>query len=124
MKDGIFAIYMGNEYEVGLKEDGSFILRSQNSKDLANGFTLYKGVIYIKVVQRSELEEVYKIRNYATYQGYKFGVEKEDGDKLLLHTGDYTIYQKLNLEMVDRGVYNKWVSKNDVTSLYEEKTPF
>lgn len=125
MRDGIFAIYAGNEYEVGLKEDGSFILRSQNSNDVANGFSLYKGVIYVKVVHRVDLKEVYEISTFAEYKGIKFRVIKEDKDNLLLCSmkGDYRIFESLGMDMVDRGVYHKWANKNDITSLYEEKKP-
>lgn len=126
MKDGIFAIYMGNEYEAGLKDDGSFILRSQNSSDAANGFSLYKGQIHIKVVQRDDLKEVYDISTLAVYKGIIFRVIKEEKDQLLLCSmkGDYRVFESLGMDMVDKGVYHKWVSKNDVTALYEEKRPY
>lgn len=126
MKDGIYAIYMGNEYEVGLKEDGSFILRSQNSNDVVNGFSIYKGIIYVKVVQRADLKDVYEISTFAEYKGMKFRVMKVDKDNVLLCSmkGDYRVFENLGMDMVDRGVYHKWVSKNDVTSLYEEKLPY
>lgn len=126
MKDGIFAIYMDKEYEVGLKDDGSFILRSENDNDLANGFYLYKGVIYVKVVQRADLKDVYEISTFAEYKGTKFRVIKDENDSLLLCSmkGDYKVFERLGMDMVDRGVYQKWIGKKDATSLYEEKKPF
>lgn len=123
MRNGIYAIYMGKEYEAGYKDPETLILRSSNSSDLDNGFSLHKGIIYTKSVHRRDLKQVYKISTIATYKGYKFEVLKEDGDKILLSvmSGDYRIYENLGMDMVDRGIYQKWVNKNEVTSLYEEK---
>lgn len=123
MRKGIFAIYQGVEYEAGVISPNVFSLHSYSSADVLKGFSLHKGKVYVKNVQRSELDEVYKISTYAIYQGYKFGVYKEEGEKLLLFTGDYSIYKELNLEMVDRGVYEKWVNKSDITSVFEGRHP-
>ena len=125
MRNGIFAIYKGNEYEAGTKGVNNYFLRSYNSSDIAKGFFLYKGAVYIKDVQRSDLEEIYSIRTYAEYKNIKFQALKEDGDNILLGSriGDYRVFESLGMDMVDRGVYEKWVNKNDITSLYEEKEP-
>ncbi len=124
MRNGIYAVYQGNEYEAGTKAN-SFFLRSYNSNDVAKGFFLYKGTVYIKDVQRSDLEEVYSVTTFAEYQNVKLQIIKEDGDKILLSgmVGDYRIFENLGMDMVDRGVYHKWVNKNDVSSLFEEKNP-
>ncbi len=123
MRNGIYAVYQGNEYEAGKKSD-SFFLRSYNSNDVAKGFFLYKGTVYIKDVQRSDLEEVYSITTFAEYKKVKLQVLKEEGERILLSgmVGDYRIFENLGMDLVDRGIYHKWVNKNDVTSLYEEKT--
>jgi hypothetical protein len=126
MRNGMYAIHLGIEYEVRVKDANSFILRSTNSSDVSsNGFYLNKGMNYVKSVQRSELKEVYRISTIAEFKGVKFQVIKEDGDNLLLSTmnGDYRVFEKLGMDMVDRGVYQKWVSKNDITLLQEIKTP-
>ena len=81
--------------------------------------------MYIKRVHRSELEEIYSITTYAEYEGIKFQAIKEDGDKILLSgvIGDYRVFESLGMKMVDKGVYEKWVDKSDVTRIYEEKKP-
>ncbi len=121
MRKGTYAIYKGIEYEAGSKDSNSVSLLSYNKDDVAKGFSLYKGVVYVKRVQRSELDEVYIIHPFAIYQGYRFGVEREEGDKMLLFTSDFSVYQKLKLTMIDRGIYEIWVNKSDITSYYEEK---
>lgn len=120
MKSGIFAVYQGIEYKAGL-DSNIVTLRSYDSSDAERGFSLYKEMVYVKKVQKKEVDEVYSISTLALYQGFIFGVYKEEGEKLLLFTDNYIVSEKLGLDMVDRGVYEKWVSKNDVTSVYEEK---
>lgn len=121
MKNGLYAIYNGREYEAGVKEDGSITLRSNDSNDLKNGFTLYKNIIYIKRVKSNGVESIYSAITYADYNGCKCQVIKEIDDKLLLNAilGDYKIFVSLGFDMVDRGVYNKWVNAKDVESVYE-----
>ncbi len=125
MKDGIYAVYKGKEYEVGIKNDGSYTLRSYNIHEVSDGFIPYRG-IFVNNVQKVNLEDIYDIKTYAEYQGYKFRVIKEDKNKLLLHSliNDYRINEKLGLDMVDKGLYQKWVNKGLITNLYEEKRPW
>ena len=125
MRNDIYAIYKGKEYEVGAMNSDIVSLRSYDPSDVSDGFSLYKGVVYIKRVHRSELEEIYRISTYAEYKGIKFQVIKEDGDKILLSNliGDYRVFESLGMKMVDKGVYEKWVDKSDVTRIYEEKKP-
>ena len=86
---------------------------------------MYKGTIYFKYVHRSELEEIYRISTYAEFKGIKLQAIKEDGDKILLSgvIGDYRVFESLGMKIVDKGVYEKWVDKSDVTRIYEEKKP-
>lgn len=114
-------MYNGREYEAGVKEDGSITLRSNDSNDLKNGFAIYKNIIYIKRVKSNEVESVYSVKTYADYKGYKCQVLKEVDSKLLLHAmiGDYRICESLGFDMVDRGVYNKWVNSKNVERVYE-----
>ena len=37
--------------------------------------------------------------------------------------GDYRVFESLGMKIVDKGVYEKWVDKSDVTRIYEEKKP-
>jgi hypothetical protein len=120
-------MYKGKEYEAGVNADRSYILLSHDSNDLENGFGLDKrDEVYVKIVQRSELDEVYKITAYAEYKTFKFIVIKEDKKSLLLFSliNDYKINQSLGFDMIDKGVYQKWIAKNDVTSINIEKTPW
>jgi hypothetical protein len=125
VRNGIYAIYKGKEYEAGAMELDVFSLRSYDHNDVSRGFSLYKGIVYVKRVQRSELEEVYSITTFAEYKGIKLQAIKEDGNKILLSgvVGDYRVFESLGMDMVEKGVYEKWVSKSDIAVIYEEKEP-
>ena len=69
-----FALYKGKEYSAGLKKEGTIVLRSTDSQDLNNGFykkEIGSDRIFIKYVQRNEVEEIYDRRVYATYAGFE-----------------------------------------------------
>lgn len=120
MKKGLYVIYQGVEYKAGAISPDIFSLHSNDRNDVKKGFEL-NGSIYLKRVHEDEVEEAYTISPHAIYQGYEFGVEREEEDRLLLFTGDYTAYKKFNMKIIDRGVYEKWINKSDITSVYEEK---
>lgn len=125
MRNGIYAIYKGKEYEAGTMESDVFLLRSYDHNDVSRGFSLYKGIVYVKRLQRSDLEEVYRITTFAEYKGTKLQAIKEDGNKILLSgvVGDYRVFESLGMDIVEKGVYQKWVNKSDVAAIYEEKKP-
>lgn len=121
MKNDIYAMYNNSEYRIGARGDDWINLCSNDSNDLKKGFILYEGVVYIKKVKINQLESVYSVKTYAEYKGYKCQVLKAVDDRLLLHAmiGDYRICESLEFDMVDRGVYNKWVNSKDVERIYE-----
>ncbi|WP_313636996.1 hypothetical protein [Paenibacillus sp.] len=116
MKENIYAIYNGTEYEAGVINDQEVVLRSDDPAVLNRGFVLYKGIKYIKKVKRTELTDIYKKYYQATYQNYQFVVTEDSGDKLLIIATnmDYKICEQLGMKMVDRGVYQKWIQKTEV----------
>ncbi|MRN53036.1 hypothetical protein [Paenibacillus monticola] len=123
MKNGIYAIYKGNEYEAGTKGANTIVLRSYNCNDISKGFSLYKNILYTKNVERNEVEELYSISTIADFKGIKFQVIKEEGSTVLLSSinGDYKVLENLGLDMADKGVYQKWIDISELTSMHEEK---
>ena len=123
MRNDIYGVYNNLEYRIGKRGEDWINLCSEDSNDLKNGFTLYKGLIYIKTVKISELSGIYSIKTYANYKGYKCQALKKLNDKVLLHAiiGDYKICEALGFELVDRGVYNKWVNLKELDDIHEEK---
>lgn len=118
MRNITFAIYKGNEYSAGIKKDGRIVLRSEDPASRENGFVEKKignNRIYIKYVQKNEVEEMYDKKEYAVYEGYKFVVVEETEERILILTmnGDYHEWIRLGMECVDKGVYQKWINKNE-----------
>jgi hypothetical protein len=116
MKNKIYALYNGKEYEAAIIDLNTITLKSNDSDDLKNDFSLYKGKIYIKDVTRSEVSEVYKRICLAEYKTFEFYIISETEDKYLISTMnlDYKICEDLDMEVADKGVYQKWIDKKDV----------
>jgi len=124
MQEGSYAIYHGKVYSSGRKKNGKLILRSSDAEDIRNGFEECKPFIYSwdksyivcwKFVNRNEVEEYYEIRTKAMYQGYDFEVvdEKDEMISIVTMVGDYRVWLSLGMESIDRGVYQKWIGKNE-----------
>ena len=124
MKDGKFAIYLGKEYTSGKNKDGKIILRSTNLNDIENGFEpcepfLYKNymeeIVCLKLVNRLEVDDYYRLRTKAIYSGYEFEVteEKENMISIVAMTGDYRDWLDLGMVCIDKGVYQKWIRKDE-----------
>ena len=73
MRNITFAIYKGIEYSAGIKKDGRIVLRSEDDASKKEGFVekeIGNNRIYIKYVQKDEIEEIYDKKTYAVYEGY------------------------------------------------------
>ena len=71
MRNITFAIYKGIEYSAGIKKDGRIVLRSEDDASKKEGFVekeIGNNRIYIKYVQKDEIEEIYDKKTYAVYQ--------------------------------------------------------
>lgn len=127
MKSNIFAIYKGKEYQAGMRADGSVILRSNDEKDINDGFInntgINKSVKCYKYVLKSELDEIYRKNIKAEYNGYEFSVIDQNDDMLLISTmtGNYKVWLQLGMESVDKGVYQKWVDKKHLIIKIEKE---
>ena len=124
MKDGIYAVYLGKEYTSGKIPDGRIVLRSTNIEDVQNGFEVCEpfqyreckeNIVCIKIVNRSEVEAYYRVRTQAIYMGFKFDVIQEHKNKISIvsMTGDYRTWLQLGMICTDKGVYQKWIDRND-----------
>ncbi|MFP7254772.1 hypothetical protein SFC02_10755 [Terribacillus goriensis] len=118
MRNNIFAIYHGKEYAAGIKADGKIILRSEDSQAEQFGFenkTIADNTIYVKYVHQNDIEQIYKKQIEAIYKGYKFEVVETKGDmiSIVTMTGDYKIWEKLSMNLIDKGIYQKWINKDD-----------
>ena len=124
MKDGKYAIYLGNEYTAGETQEGKIVLRSTDIEDVKNGFEPCKPfnikyiedkIVCMKFVNSSEITEYYRIRTMAIYKGFEFEIVEETEDKLSIVTiiCDCREWKILGMKCIERYVYQKWINKNE-----------
>ena len=94
---GEYSFYKGKEYQV-VRTDTQLMLNSESFSDLKNGFEVLEPlvrmnpakerIVCFKVIDPSEAEEIYIIRQHAVYKGMVFNVicEKEEADRITLET--------------------------------------
>lgn len=123
MRNGLYISYKEKLYEARVKDSKTYILCSYNKEDIINGFSLYKGIVYVKTVSKEDIEYIYRITTFAEYNDIKVQVIKETDDKILISKmdGDCNLLSKIGMEKVDKGIYQKWVLKDSVSKIYEEK---
>ncbi len=125
MKNGIWALYKGEEYEVIRRENGDFQIFTEDKKASHFGFFKDQTDYYCKNVKREEITAIYEVRHHAIYKGLEFPVFREEGSKLLLGSGIHgpDIIKKYAFIEVDRYEYEKWVDRSEVERYFEVKVP-
>ena len=124
MKNGKFAIYMGKEYISGRTREGKIILRSTDIEDIKNGFepcnpfilgNSTNEIVCLKLVNRSEVEDYYELKTKVIYSGFSFdAIEENDDDiSIVTMTGDYRDWLNLGMKCIDKGIYQKWIKKDE-----------
>jgi hypothetical protein len=127
MRSGKRAVYRGREFEYITKDDKVYKLFVREVSSAPNDFELNEKGNYQKFVTRDEIDELYYIDQYAKYKGHPFPIWEMDEDQLLLGEGDYFIAKEVGFPPSElpweRGLYKKWISKSEIESIWEEKTP-
>jgi len=123
MKSGNYALYKGREFEYYSNMfDNTITIISEDPDVLNLGFIIRHG-IYVKDLNRNEVEELYAIRTYGIYKGQSVGIRAEENDKYHIEaTGSEGTYERLGFDRIERGVYRKWVGKKDLEKVWEVKT--
>lgn len=85
----------------------------------AVGPVLYE---YSPLENEPEYGEIYSIQTNCFYKSYKFQVISEKEDSILIYTPNYEVGTELNMEFIERSVFHKWIKKNAVDRIVEEKT--
>ncbi|BCC11539.1 TPA: hypothetical protein QCU42_002409 [Bacillus cereus] len=120
-----YAVYKGTEYSIS-KIGNRFILTSTNQKDLQNGFTPYERNpnLFIKEVEKSQLETAYDITPFAKHKEIMFRIIGENKDKgtVSIYTIDPKVGKELGMSSPGRGEFVKDVRLEDV-ELIEKVEP-
>ena len=121
IRNGKYAQYNGKEYELLEDMDDNFIIVTENKNLIDSTFEdIYHTGVYSKIVDLSELDEIYKIATYGKVNEERISIIKEKNGEYLVGTSDCKIGEKLNLERVDKYGYEGWLSSN-LVQIIEEK---
>lgn len=128
---GTYAIYCGKTYKAQREGNGIIRLFSSDLEDLKIGFQLKKYPDHYpakiknrkdpyKDVPITECDSVYEISTYGVYKGYKGQLFRETEDTYTINL-DQDVYRELGGKEVERGVYEKVISKKEVEVVEEKK---
>lgn len=127
MKNGKFAVYKGKEYIYSPNKNKEVLLLSNDPSDLDHGFrATVSGNGYVKSVPKTELDELFMISIFGIYKEHKVIIIADEGENYLIEGFEYgqneSVMTNLGFNAVERGIYQKKISKNELTKMWEEKT--
>lgn len=119
VRRGFYASWRGLEYEAS--PDGPQVRLYAGSP--AEGFAEVLPGRHVRVVPAAELDRLTYVTTVCTWRGEPFLVLGEHDDWLRLeYTGGRTVVaERLGLETFDRGVYQTWAPRGEVTDLHERR---
>lgn len=119
------AQYNGKKYDASFQSETEIIIRSNDEMDLKNGFQKYEN-IFFKIVNKSDLEQLYEEHEFGTYRGIEFSINggtektytiwywnKDDEEERMC--------KSLGMELYERGIYVKEVQKSEIINYRIEK---
>ncbi len=120
-------INKGKEYIYSPNKNKEVLLLSNDPSDLNHGFRAsVSGNGYVKSVPKTELDELFMISIFGIYKEHKVIVIADEGENYLIEGFEYgqneSIMTNLGFNAVERGIYQKKISKNELTKIWEEKT--
>jgi hypothetical protein len=118
MRDGYFAIWQGTEYEAS--PDGDLV--RLYAKTRTDGFVEAGQDRFLNVVPVKEIDGLVYVRTLCLWQGEPFQVlgEHEQWVRVEYVGGHTTVAERLGLQPYDRGVYQAWAPRTELTELREE----
>ncbi|MCJ2147205.1 hypothetical protein [Bacillus sp. B19-2] len=93
MRNGVWALYNGKEYEIIQHDQENYELFTKDSVSMQFGFVLGGGGQYCKKVRRAHISSVYDVRYQAIINGLEFPVFREEDNRLLMEV----VYMALTL---------------------------
>jgi hypothetical protein len=119
---GFYAQYNNKEYRLFKLGEGNYRLVSFDPVELANGFEKKDGV-YRKTVTGAEINVMYEIKTRVVYQGEQFelGQVGKSQVQLLKKDCDIDLAQRLEMDRTGYREYEKWVAKERIEDVREDK---
>ncbi|WP_257348177.1 hypothetical protein [Pseudalkalibacillus decolorationis] len=125
IRKGEYGVFSGKKFEL-FYYNQSYYLRSRDQQDTEIGFSSVEGrdSLYIKKVDKSDLEDAYEIVPYAFYKGYKFGIAGFSNERktVSIVTNDPKVRDLLKLEAPGVAEFTKDVPIHEL-DVKEEKRP-
>ena len=115
--------YLSNNLFRLVSRDNQFNLIFDGNSCPFKDFIKYSDGIFIKHIDKSEIENAYSFETLAFYKNHRFQIDKVKGSKVLITTSEKKTYEELKLDFVDRGWYEKWVSISELEKIWEERKP-
>lgn len=118
-RDGYVGRWRGTEYDATPGVDGEVRLYATAPEE---GFTEVRPGRYVNVLPGDQVEALRYVRTHCTWRGAPFVVIGAHGDWVRLeYTGGRApVAASLELEMVDIGVYQKWVPRDEIEDVHEQ----
>lgn len=120
MRDGFYARWQGAEYEAAPSSAGAHLY--SEAPDLT-GFDQVAPGRFRRIVSFSELDEFGYVITAGALHGepVKVLAEHEQWLRVEYTGGRLPSGERLGLDRFDRGVYQSWVPRVEVTDLHEER---
>jgi hypothetical protein len=77
-------------------------------------------------IMRNQLQNLFNIRTYALYEGYKVGVfnyKNNESGECNISSNDFRIGENLGLRRIGENLFNKIVKIDELDSIWEEVEP-
>jgi hypothetical protein len=119
IRDGFTARWRGTDYHAVPGVDGEVRLYSATP---AEGFDEVLPGRYVQIVADHDVESLRYVRTRCTWRGEPFIVIGEHGGwvRLEYSGGRAPVAEALGLDRVDTGVYQTWISREEIEQLQEE----
>lgn len=105
VRNGVYARVQGKLYATASLQNGDYKVINKN-------------------ISNQEIEELVVVKTFANYHGATFYVRGCDGINYYLTTTQESLQQKLNLRMVEKGVFGITVPMNEIEQINEEISSF
>jgi hypothetical protein len=118
MRDGYYAQWRGAQFEAS--PDGELVRLYATGP--TEGFVEAGHRRFLNVVPVKEIEQLVYVSTLCTWQGETFQVlgEHEEWVRVEYVGGHATVAEQLGLEAYDRGVYQAWAPRTELSDLREE----
>jgi hypothetical protein len=126
IRNNVYTVFNGQEVELYKNEKGLYYLIFRGINNIENGFMPVNVIENVFVRQckiNDEITNGYEVNTYAEYKSFTFQVDRADENRLRLTTSEAQAYNELELEMIDRGWYEKWVNKNNIDKIWNQRKP-